>query len=61
MTFPTIYYKLTACINSCKNETHVDKCEVMINRLQPRLAKELAEMALLKRIELLTTIYIPEA
>lgn len=54
------YYLIECCINSCKTVEQVESCENMINNVYALYARELANMALLKKCELLTTIYVNE-
>lgn len=54
------YYMIETCIKSCKTVAQVEACENMINQLHALCARELANMALLKKCELLTTIYVNE-
>ena len=54
------YYFIHRCIQSCKSEDQIKSCEVMINNIRYRFASQLADLALLKRIELLTTQYVAE-
>jgi hypothetical protein len=55
------YYFIAACIASCKTTDQVEACEKMVNNITLCLfARELADLALQKKAELLITIYTPE-
>jgi hypothetical protein len=52
------FYKIYKCIQSAKTIHHIESCEAMINNVKGLLATGyLAELALIKKVDLLTTQY----
>lgn len=54
------YYRILTLINGSYTVSQIEYCEGLINRLTILGANYLAEKALLKKVELLTTQYQPE-
>jgi hypothetical protein len=54
------YYFIERAIKSCRTIAQLEACERMINNMYALFAKELANKALIKKCELLTTQYPEE-
>jgi hypothetical protein len=56
------YYKVFRSIKSSRTLEHIETCERMINNIRGLIAVEfLADLALLKKVELMTAQYQEEA
>jgi hypothetical protein len=52
------YYKVYRCIKSARTIEHIETCERMINNIRGLIAVEfLADLALLKKVDLMTAQY----